>query len=53
MININDKIKENFNNFFSMICFIADPKFATKNAIKKNLEPLVINETTIKYIKLN
>ena len=32
-----------------MTFFIADPKFPTKNAIKKNLEPLVINETIIKY----
>ena len=35
-----------------MTFFIADPKFPTKNAIKKNLEPLVIKETTIKYNKL-
>ena len=36
-----------------MIFFIVDPKFPTKKAIKKNLEPLVINnETTIKYNKL-
>ena len=35
-----------------MIFFIADPKFPTRNAIKKNLEPLVINETIIKYSKL-
>ena len=47
-----DKIIENFNNFFSMIFFIADPKFPIKNAIKKNLEPLVINEIIIKYRKL-
>ena len=47
-----DKIRENFNNFFSMIFFIADPKFPIRNAIKKNLEPLVINEIIIKYSKL-
>ena len=35
-----------------MIFFIPDPKFPTRNAIKKNLEPLVINETTTKYSKL-
>ena len=35
-----------------MIFFMADPKFPTRNAIKKNLDPLVINETIIKYRKL-
>ena len=43
---------ENFNNFFSRIFFIAEPKFPIRNAIKKNLKPLVINETIIKYSKL-
>ena len=52
IINIIDKIIENFNNFFSMIFFIVEPKFPIRNAIKKNLKPLVINETIIKYIKL-
>ena len=47
-----DKIIENFNNFFSMIFFIVDPKFPIKNEIKKNLEPLVINEIITKYSKL-
>ena len=46
------KLKKILIIFFSMIFFIVDPKFPTKNAIKKNLEPLVINETTIKYNKL-
>ena len=40
---------ENFNNFFSIIFFIVEPKFPIRNAIKKNLEPLVIKETIIKY----
>ena len=35
-----------------MIFFIVDPKFPTRNAIKKNLVPLVINEMIIKYIIL-
>ena len=35
-----------------MIFFIAEPKFPIRNAIKKNLNPLVINETIIKYSKL-
>ena len=43
---------ENFNNFFSKIFFIAEPKFPIRNAIKKNLKPLVIIETIIKYSKL-
>ena len=41
-----------FNNFFSINNFIVGPKFPIKNAIKKNLEPLVNNETIIKYAKL-
>ena len=43
---------ENFNNFFSKIFFIVEPKFPIRNAIKKNLKPLVIIETIIKYSKL-
>ena len=35
-----------------MTFFMVDPKFPTRNAIKKNLEPLVINDTTKKYSKL-
>ena len=31
---------------------MAEPKFPIRNEIKKNLEPLVINEIIIKYIKL-
>ena len=43
---------ENFNNFFSMIFFIVDPKFPIMKEIKKNLKPLVIKETIIKWSKL-
>ena len=43
---------ENFNNFFSKIFFIPEPKFPIRNAIAKNLKPLVIIETIIKYSKL-
>ncbi len=43
---------ENFKNFFSKIFFIAEPKFPIRNAIIKNLKPLVIIETIIKYSKL-
>ena len=43
---------ENFNNFFSIIFFIVEPKFPIRNAIKKNLEPLVMSEMIIKYNKL-
>ena len=35
-----------------MIFFIVEPKFPIRNAIKKNLEPLVINETIIKNSRL-
>ena len=52
MMSIIDKIIENFNNFFSMIFFIVVPKFPIRKAIKKNLKPLVSNETIIKYNKL-
>ena len=48
MISIIDKIIETFNNFFSIILFIAEPKFPIRKAIKKNLEPLVIKEMIIK-----
>ena len=41
-----------FNNFFSINNFIAGPKFPIKNAIKKNLEPLVNKEIMTKYIML-
>ena len=47
-----DKTIETFNNFFSIIFFIAEPKFPIRKAIIKNLEPLVIKETIIKYNKL-
>ena len=36
------------NNLFSIIFFIVGPKFPIKNAIIKNLEPLVISEINIK-----
>ena len=36
------------NNLFSIIFFIVGPKFPTKNAIKKNREPLVKREIRIK-----
>ena len=39
---------ETVTSFFSIIFFIADPKFPIKNAIKKNLEPLVNKDTTTK-----
>ena len=48
MINTIDKIIDNFNNFFSIIFFIAEPKFPIRKAIKKNLKPLVNDETIIK-----
>ena len=41
-----------FNNFFSINNFIAGPKFPIKNAISKNLEPLVNKEIITKYAKL-
>ena len=40
---------ENFKSFFSIIFFIAGPKFPTKKAIKKKREPLVKTEIIIKY----
>ena len=40
---------ENFKSFFSIIFFIAGPKFPTKNAIKKKRDPLVMREMKIKY----
>ena len=36
------------NNLFSITFFIVGPKFPIKNAIKKNLEPLVMIEINIK-----
>ena len=36
------------NNLFSIIFFIVGPKFPIKNAIIKNLEPLVMIEINIK-----
>ena len=38
-----------FSNFFSINNFIVGPKFPIKKAIKKNLDPLVNKEMTIKY----
>ena len=43
---ITEKIKDNVSNFFSIIFFIAGPKFPMRKAIKKNLAPLV-NVATI------
>ena len=43
-----EKIIDIERSFFSIIFFIAGPKFPIKNAIIKNLEPLVISETIIK-----
>ena len=40
---------DTFSNFFSINSFIVGPKFPIKNAIKKNLDPLVNNEIIIKY----
>ena len=45
MIDVNI---ETVTNFFSIIFFIAGPKFPIKNAIKKNLEPLVNKDTRTK-----
>ena len=47
-----EKIIDTFNNFFSINNFIVEPKFPIKNAIKKNLDPLVNKEIKIKYAKL-
>ena len=47
-----DNIIEAVTSFFSIIFFIAGPKFPIKNAIKKNLEPLVSNDIMTKYKKL-
>ena len=44
IVNIIDSVI----NFFSIIFFIAGPKFPIRNAIIKNLEPLVKIETIIK-----
>ena len=41
-----------FSNFFSINNFIVGPKFPIKNAIKKNLDPLVNKEIIIKYAML-
>ena len=41
-----------FSNFFSINNFIVGPKFPIKNAIKKNLDPLVNKEIITKYAKL-
>ena len=48
-IKITERKIENFKSFFSIIFFIVDPKFPTKNAIKKKREPLVKREIMIKY----
>ena len=45
---ITDIIIETVINLFSIIFFIAGPKFPIKNAIKKNLEPRVNKDTRIK-----
>ena len=45
-------ITDTIINFFSIIFFMAGPKFPIKKAIKKNLKPLVKSETAIKYNKL-
>ena len=42
-------IIETVSSFFSIIFFIAGPKFPIRKAIIKNLDPLVIKEMTIKY----
>ena len=39
---------ETVTSFFSIIFFIAGPKFPIKKAIKKNLEPLVNKDTITK-----
>ncbi len=41
-------IIEILSSFFSIIVLIAGPKFPTKKAIIKNLDPLVSKETIIK-----
>ena len=43
-----DVITDTVISFFSMIFFIAGPKFPIKKAIKKNLEPLVNKDTITK-----
>ena len=43
-----DNIIETVISFFSIIFFIAGPKFPIKKAIKKNLEPRVNSDTIIK-----
>ncbi len=48
MIIIIEIIIETVNSLFSIILLIADPKFPIKNAIIKNLVPLVNAETIIK-----
>ena len=45
---ITDINIETVTSFFSIIFLIAGPKFPIKNAIKKNIEPLVNKETIIK-----
>ena len=44
IVNIIDSVI----SFFSITFFIAEPKLPTKNAIIKNLKPLVRNEIIIK-----
>ena len=45
IINNSETIIDTPNIFFSIIFFIAIPKLPIKNAIKKNLDPLVIADT--------
>ena len=47
-----DNIIETVISFFSIIFFIAGPKFPIKNAIKKNLKPRVNSDTRTKKKKL-
>ena len=48
IITIKEIIIDTVNNFFSITFFIVGPKFPIKNAIIKNLEPLVMIEINIK-----
>ena len=54
-MTINANTIDTVSNFFSIIFFIAGPKFPIKKAIIKNLEPLVKkrNYNKIKKIKVN
>ena len=47
-MTINVNTIDTVSNFFSIIFFIAGPKFPIKKAMIKNLEPLVKKETIIK-----